>query len=80
MKQKLIAYWSSLPSWVKTSIILFAGAASGVIRHAFLASNGCLTEHCILEYVYAGAHVGGVAVGAYLLKSPLGQKLIPPQS
>lgn len=75
MPQKLIAYWNSLPSWAKTSLILFAGAASGVIRHAFLSSNGCLTEHCIREYVIAGAHVGGVAVFGYLLKSPLGQKL-----
>ncbi len=86
MKQKVIAYWNSLPSWAKSSIkaaaVAFVGAASTVAHHAYIADHGCITEHCILEYIAAGAHGGVLAVGAYLLKSPLGQKIVAelPQS
>jgi hypothetical protein len=86
MKQKLIAYYSSLPSWAKTTLksvaVAFSGGATTLGFHAYVAGRGCLTEHCILEYVAAGAHGGLLAVGAYFLKSPLGQKavaLVQPQ-
>lgn len=79
MFKKIAARWNSLPSWlkatVKTSAVLFVGAASGIIHHTYLAQNGCLTEHCIREYAISGAHGGFLAAGAYLLKSPLGQKI-----
>ena len=90
MKQKLVACWNSLPCWakatLKTSAVLFGGAASTIVHHAYIADKGCITEHCILEYVAAGAHGGLLAAGAYLMKSPLGQKLVaelpptPPQN
>jgi len=80
MKQKLIAYWNSLPAWakpvIKTCAVIFVGAASTVIHHAYIADRGCITEHCIVEYLAAGAHGGLLAAGAYLLKSPLGQKIV----
>jgi hypothetical protein len=80
MPQKLIAYWNSLPAWskatVKTCAVAFVGAASTIIHHAYIADRGCITEHCILEYAAAGVHGGVLAVGAYLLKSPLGQKIV----
>jgi hypothetical protein len=75
MPQKLIAYWNSLPAWLKTCIVLVVASSSGVIRHMYVADHGCLTEHCILEYLWAGVHVGGVAVVAYFLKSPLGKQV-----
>lgn len=75
MPQKLLAYWNSLPAWLKTLIVSVLGASSGVIRHLYVADHGCLTEHCILEYFYAGLHTGGVAVVAYFLQSPLGKQV-----
>lgn len=80
MKQKLIASWNSLPSWAKATLkacaVAFVGAASTIAHHAYIADHGCITEHCILEYVAAGVHGGALAVGAYLMKSPLGQKIL----
>ena len=73
--QKLIAYWNSLPPWLKTLIVLVLSSSSGVIRHMYMADHGCLTEHCILEYFYAGLHVGVAAVFAYWLQSPFGKQL-----
>jgi hypothetical protein len=70
MPQKLLAYWNSLPAWLKTCIVLVAASSSGVIRHTYVAEHGCLTENCILEYFYAGLHVGVAAVFAYWLQSP----------
>jgi hypothetical protein len=79
MRTKLIAYWNSLPSWAKTTLkacaVAFVGAASTVAHHAYITDHGCITEHCIVEYVAAGVHGGALAVGAYLMKSPLGQKI-----
>jgi hypothetical protein len=75
LPQKLLAYWNSLPAWLKTCIVLVAASSSGVIRHMYVADHGCLTEHCILEYFYAGLHVGGVAVFFYFLHSPFGQQV-----
>ncbi len=80
MKQKFIAYWNSLPSWAKATLkacgVAAIGGASTVAHHAYIADHGCITEHCILEYVAAGLHGGALAVGAYLLQSPLGQKIV----
>ena len=84
MIQKLIARvqsgWTSLPSWakatLKTSAVLFVGASSTIIHHAYISDNGCITEHCILEYAAAGVHGGLLAAGAYLLKSPIAQKIV----
>ena len=80
MSQKLVAYWNSLPAWLKTTFktcaVAFVGAASTVIHHAYIADRGCITEHCILEYAAAGVHGGALAAGAYLLKSPLGEKIV----
>jgi hypothetical protein len=80
MKTKLLAYWNSLPSWAKATLkacgVAAIGGASTVAHHAYIADHGCITEHCILEYVAAGIHGGVLAVGAYLLKSPLGQKIV----
>jgi hypothetical protein len=75
----IAAKWNSLPSWakttVKTSAVLFGGAATGVIRHALQNPNACLSEHCLVGYVVSAVHAGGIAVGAYLMKSPLRQEV-----
>jgi hypothetical protein len=79
MKQRLIAYWSSLPSWAQATIkalaVAFVGGASTVAHHAYIADHGCITEHCIVEYVAAGVHGGVLAAGFYLWRSPLGKKI-----
>jgi hypothetical protein len=85
MPLKIKLWWNSLPLWAKITLkscaVAFIGGASGVVRHSFVASHGCLTEHCILEYLWSGVHVGGVAVGAYLMNSPFAKKIeaqLPP--
>jgi hypothetical protein len=75
MLQKLLAYWNPLPAWLKTLIVFVLSSSSGVIRHMYVAEHGCLTRHCILEYFYAGLHVGVAAVFAYFLQSPFGKQV-----
>lgn len=73
MAPKLIAWWNSLPAALKAVIVVFAGAATGVVRHIFQNPNACMTEACWKGYLVAALHAGGLAVVAYLLPSPLTQ-------
>jgi hypothetical protein len=76
----IIAKWNSLPSPVRTTLkttgVIFAGAASGVIRHAFQNPGACWTGHCLVGYTVSALHAGAIAGGAYLLHSPLEQELV----
>jgi hypothetical protein len=76
MKQKLIAYWNSLPPWAKGAILIGGAAASGAVKKYYDAPNPCWSLHCIGLLALAALHVGGVAAGAWLIKSPIGQKLL----
>jgi hypothetical protein len=70
LMQKLIAYWHSLPAWLKYSIVIFVGGASGVLKHQLADSHDCLTWACIKEYVVSGLHGGVLALIAYLMPPP----------
>ncbi len=75
LKASALALWASLPLWakpvLKTAGMAFLGAASGVLHHAWQNRAGCQTAHCWLGYFVAAFHAGALAVGAYLMKSPL---------
>lgn len=68
--QKLIAYWHSLPAWLKYSIVIFVGGASGALKHLWADSHDCLTAACLKEYVISGLHGGVLALLAYLMPPP----------
>jgi hypothetical protein len=76
MYSKLLAYWNSLPTSTKTIIVIFAGAATGVLRHALQNPDACMTEACWKGYIFSALHAGGLAVGAYLMQSPLSRDIV----
>jgi len=79
----ILAKWNSLPKAVRTTLktgaVTFAGVASGVIRHAYQNPGFCWTEHCLWGYTVSAVHAGGIALGAYLLHSPLEEEIVDPQ-
>ena len=76
MIAKLKTFWTSLPPWAKTAVVLFAGAASGVLHHAF--NQPCQSLACWKGYLFAAAHAGGITAAAYLMDSPYAKQLLPP--
>jgi hypothetical protein len=71
MIQKIRNAWSSLPPAAKTVVVLFVGAATGVIRHVLQNPDACMTATCWKGYVASAVHAGGLAIFAYLMDSPL---------
>ena len=46
MLTKIRNYWNSLPHPVQAAIMLFAGAATGVIHHVLQNPDACMTATC----------------------------------
>lgn len=73
MITKLSMWWASLPHAVRTGIVLFLGAAGGVLKHALTQPNACMTGPCLQGYVIAAMHAGATALIALYIPSPLGR-------
>jgi hypothetical protein len=69
--QKIVGYWKSLPHPVQAAIMLFAGAASGVIKHAIAQPNACFTSVCWHGYLASALHAGILAVVALYIPANL---------
>jgi hypothetical protein len=74
---KLSQYWASLPHAVRTAIVLFGGAAGGVLKHSLSQPNACFTGPCLHGYIVSAASAGMTAVVALYIPSPLGRKPWP---
>lgn len=75
MIAKIQAYWNSLPHALQAMILLFAGAAWGVLKHnLFDAPQACYTAVCLRSYAVAALHAGILAVVALYIPSSLGKK------
>ncbi len=77
MFPKLASYWHSLPASVKTIVVIFLGASTGVLKHALEAPNVCVTVVCLKGYAISAGHAGFIAVLAYLMPSPLNRPQPP---
>jgi hypothetical protein len=73
MLQKVQAFWNSLPHPLQAVIMLFLGAATGVIRHILETPNACMTVICWHGYVVSAAHAGILAVIALYIPANLGK-------
>ena len=69
---KLRDTWNSLPHPVQAVIMLFLGAATGVIRHVFQNPNACMTTSCWKGYLASALHAGFLAVLALYVPANLG--------
>ena len=58
MLTKLSIYWASLPHAVRTAIVLFGGAAGGVLKHSLSQPNACFTGPCLHGYIVSGRDMG----------------------
>ncbi|HEX3941373.1 MAG TPA: hypothetical protein VHX11_07825 [Acidobacteriaceae bacterium] len=74
---KLSQWWQRLPHPVRTLIVLFAGAASGVLKHALTQPNACMTGPCLKAYAISAVHAGVLAVLALYIPSPAGRSPWP---
>lgn len=77
MIQKIRTWWNSLPHPLQAGIMLFAGAATGVIRHSIEAPDACMTAACIKGYLFSAVHAGVLAVIALYIPANFAPK---PQS
>lgn len=77
MFTKLSMFWASLPHAVRTGIVLFLGAAGGVLKHAISQPNACFTGPCLHGYIVSAASAGLTAVVALYIPSPLPRKPWP---
>ena len=73
MFSKLSKYWAGLPHAVRTVIVLFLGAAGGVLKHSLSQPNACVTGACLQGYLVSAASAGLTAVVALYIPSPLGR-------
>ena len=73
MLTKIRNYWNSLPHPVQAAIMLFAGAATGVIHHVLQNPDACMTATCWKGYVFSAAHAGVLAVVALYIPANFGK-------
>jgi hypothetical protein len=73
MLTKIQTWWNSLPHPLQAGIMLFGGAATGVIRHVLENPNACMTAACWQGYVVSAAHAGVLAVIALYIPANLGK-------
>ena len=73
MLTKIQAYWNSLPHQLQATIMLFAGAALGVLQHSLSSPDACLTGPCLKGYAIAAIQAGLAAVAALYIPSSLGK-------
>jgi len=78
MRTKALAWWNSLPPFVKGAIVVSVGSATGVIRHVLQNPNACMTEVCWKGYLVSAMHAGGVTLVAYIMQSPFANTPPPP--
>jgi len=79
MKQKILAYWASLPHWLQAGVILFVTTAGTTIAHSIedgiFPSTWADVKHLAATAIVAGV----VAVRAfYMLPSNRPQLPAPP--
>ena len=72
MIQKIRDTWNALPHPLQAIIMLFLGAATGVIRHVFQNPNACTTASCWKGYLASALHAGFLAVIALYVPANLG--------
>ena len=73
MLAKIRAYWNSLPHQVQAGIMLFGGAAFGLLQHKLSTPDACLTGTCLKGYVIAAGHAGIAAVIALYIPANVGK-------
>lgn len=73
MLTKLRNYWNSLPHQVQATIMLFGGAALGVLQHKLSSPDACLTGTCLKGYAIAAGHAGVAAVIALYIPANFGK-------
>ncbi|HXM59365.1 MAG TPA: hypothetical protein VN950_00820 [Terriglobales bacterium] len=71
MLQKIRDGWNSLPHPVQAVIMLFGGAALGVLKHKLSPADACLTGECFKGYFIDAAHAGVAAVIALYIPANL---------
>ena len=80
MFKKIRDSWNSLPHQAQATVMLFAGAAFGVMQHAFSSPEACYTGPCLKGYIIAAAHAGVAAVIALYIPANIGKALPPPSN
>jgi hypothetical protein len=71
MISKVQLWWNSLPHPVQAAIMLFGGAAAGVVKHNFAEAHGCLTWLCVKGYTWSALQGGITAVVALYIPANL---------
>ena len=71
MLEKLRNYWNSMPHLLQATIMLFGGAAIGVLKHQLFSPDACLTNVCLKGYAIDAAHAGLAAVVALYIPANL---------
>jgi hypothetical protein len=67
MLTKISDTWNSLPHPLQAAIMLFGGAAIGVLKHKLAVPDACLTAVCLKGYVIDALHGGvGAVVALYI--------------
>jgi hypothetical protein len=72
--QNIQSAWNSLPHALQAAIMLFGGAALGVLQHSLSSPDACLASACLKGYLIAAGHAGVAAVIALYIPSSLGKK------
>jgi hypothetical protein len=70
MIPKIQAFWNSLPHAAKTVIVIFCGAAYGVLHQTLSANGACLTNVCLKADAIEAMRTGSAAVVALYIPSP----------
>lgn len=69
---KLWAWWNSLPHPIQAAIMLFFGAATGVVKHTLSNPQACMTASCWKGYLASALHAGLLAVLALYVPANVG--------
>jgi hypothetical protein len=68
---KIRSWWTSLPHPVQAGIMLFGGAATGVVHKVLENPNACMSLACWKQYLASAAHAGVLAVIALYIPANL---------
>jgi hypothetical protein len=71
---KIQAYWNSLPHYVQAPLMVAGGAAAGVLYHALMAPDACLTLACWKGYLHAAIATGVTAGLSLYVPANVGKK------
>lgn len=70
MIAKIQAFWNSLPHAAKTVIVIFCGAAYGVLHQQLSGNAACFSNACLKADAIEAARTGSAAVIALYIPSP----------